>query len=86
MAERQPAKAKKRTASRSAAGASDSATTAASRAPPASRIAELERERDRLMAELEAAKAKIKSLEQARDQALNHIDWVIDSLHSLRQD
>ena len=49
----------------------------------AARIRTLEVERDRLAAELQAAQARIKALEQAREQALNRIDWVIDSLHNL---
>ena len=52
---------------------------------PAARISLLEAERDRLAAELAAAKAQIATLEAARDQVLNRIDWVIDSLHTLSQ-
>jgi uncharacterized coiled-coil DUF342 family protein len=43
----------------------------------------LEAERDQLRAELEAARARIAELERVREQVLNRIDWVIDSLHSL---
>lgn len=43
----------------------------------------LEAERDRLLAELEVARDRIAELERTRDQVLNRIDWVIDSLHSL---
>ncbi len=46
----------------------------------------LVRERDVLKAELEAAKARIAALEQQRDQIVNRIDWIIDSLHSLIED
>ncbi len=50
------------------------------------RISHIEAERDRLKAELAAAKAQIATLETARDQVLNRIDWVIDSLHTLSRD
>ena len=53
---------------------------------PAALIRTLEAERDRLLAELTAAKKRIAALEVARDQVLNRIDWVIDSLHSLTDD
>jgi chromosome segregation ATPase len=43
----------------------------------------LERERDGLRAELEAARARIAALEEAREEVVNRIDWVIDSLHNL---
>lgn len=43
----------------------------------------LERERDGLRAELEAARARIAALEEARAEVVNRIDWVIDSLHNL---
>ena len=49
----------------------------------AARIRALEAERDRLAAELKAARERIAALEAAREQVLNRIDWVIDSLHSL---
>ncbi len=53
--------------------------------PPAllARVVKLESERDRLMAELEKAQGRIRELEEGRDQVLNRIDWVIDSLKSL---
>lgn len=43
----------------------------------------LERERDELKAQLAVAQASIAKLERARDEALNRIDWTIDSLHNL---
>lgn len=70
-------------ASAAAKRKADSADAAPS---PAARISRLEAERDRLAAELAAAKAQIATLETARDQVLNRIDWVIDSLHSLSRD
>jgi outer membrane murein-binding lipoprotein Lpp len=47
------------------------------------RIRELEAERDRLSAELEAARAALAEADRARKQVLDRIDWVIDSLHNL---
>ncbi len=46
------------------------------------RIKSLEKERDRLKAQLEVAGERITSLEQGRDDVVNRIDWVIDSLHN----
>jgi hypothetical protein len=43
----------------------------------------LERERDELKSQLDAARASIIRLEQARDEAVDRIDWAIDSLHNL---
>lgn len=50
------------------------------------RIRALEAERDRLMAELSAAQTRISDLERSREQIVNRIDWVIDSLHSLLEE
>ena len=49
----------------------------------AGRVEALERERDQLRAKLAAAEAAISKLQQARDEAVNRIDWAIDSLHNL---
>ena len=46
------------------------------------RIKSLEKECDRLKAQLEVAGERITSLEQGRDEVVNRIDWVIDSLHN----
>lgn len=46
-------------------------------------LAAVQRERDALMAELAAAKARIAELEAVREQVVNRIAWVIDSLHNL---
>jgi chromosome segregation ATPase len=51
-----------------------------------SRMAELKRERDALAQELVAARQEIAALETARTQAINRIDWVLDSLQSLTED
>ena len=53
------------------------------RAPLAGASEALERERDQLKAKLVAAEAAIAKLQQARDEAVNRIDWAIDSLHNL---
>lgn len=50
------------------------------------RMAELKRERDALALELAAAHLQITALEAARTQAINRIDWVLDSLQSLTED
>lgn len=50
------------------------------------RMAELKRERDALALELAAAHQQITALEAARTQAINRIDWVLDSLQSLTED
>ncbi len=47
------------------------------------RIKSLEKERNRLKAQLEVAGARVTILEQGRDDAVNRIDWVIDSLHNV---
>lgn len=47
------------------------------------RVIRLESERDRLQAQLEKAERRIRELEDSREQVVNRIDWVIDSLRSL---
>jgi uncharacterized small protein (DUF1192 family) len=49
----------------------------------AQRIKALETERDRLKAELAEAEARIGRLEESRTEAVNRIDWVLDSLHNV---
>jgi len=49
----------------------------------AQRIKTLERERDRLKVQLAEAKERIARLEESRAEAVNRIDWVIDSLHNV---
>jgi len=63
-------------------------TEAANAAPAASdryaqRVKALERERDRLKTQLAEAEARIARLEESRAEAVNRIDWVIDSLHNV---
>lgn len=48
-----------------------------------SQLEALERERDQLKVQLADARAAIAKLEHARDEALNRIDWAIDSLHNV---
>lgn len=48
-----------------------------------SKISVLSAERDKLNADLKAARERIAELEAAHQDAANRIDWVIDSLHSL---
>ena len=88
MAERQRTTGKKRAVKPAATGKPAPATEAVgmTAGDSAGRIRMLETERDRLTAELEAAHARIAALEQAREQVLNRIDWVIDSLHSLQSE
>jgi len=64
--------------------------TTAARAPvsdsaerPAVYIKTLERERDRLKAQLQEAQERLARLEESRTEAVNRIDWVIDSLHNV---
>ena len=47
------------------------------------RLEALERERDQLKVKLADAEALVAKLQQARDEAVNRIDWAIDSLHNL---
>ncbi len=46
-------------------------------------LEQLERERDELRIQLTAAEARIKQLEGQRLDALNRIDWAIDSIHNI---
>lgn len=46
-------------------------------------LAQLERERNELRTQLAAAEARIAVLESQRVEALNRIDWVIDSIHNV---
>ena len=67
------------------AGKRNAAENASALEPAAllARVAHLESERERLIAALEKAEGRIRALEEGRDQVLNRIDWVIDSLRSL---
>ena len=50
------------------------------------RVVELKRERDAMAADLASAKAEIAALDASRIDAINRIDWVLDSLHTVLQD
>jgi hypothetical protein len=45
----------------------------------------LEGECESLRAELEAARVRVASLEKARTEVVNRIDWIVDSLRGLKQ-
>lgn len=60
------------------------AKDAASKLASDPRLAALQSECDRLRAELAAARSRISDLETQRRLAVDRIDWVIDSLHSLK--
>lgn len=47
------------------------------------RIKLLERECERLKVELSEANERIAAIEQRRAEAVNRIDWVLDSLHNV---
>lgn len=49
-------------------------------------VIKLESERDRLQAELATATSRIQALEESREQVVNRIDWVINSLRNLIDD
>ncbi len=49
----------------------------------AQRIKTLEAERDRLKSDLVEAEERIGRLEASRTEAVNRIDWVLDSLHNV---
>jgi hypothetical protein len=57
------------------------------RAPPRdAALARLEAEKAALAVRLAAAEDRIAALERQRDEALNRIEWVIDSLHTMAED
>jgi uncharacterized coiled-coil DUF342 family protein len=66
-----------------AAAASDRPARRTPSRRPADTIETLREERDALRQQLDMATARIAALEAQRDNALNRIDWVIDSLNSL---
>lgn len=44
---------------------------------------ELRAERDELKAQLSAANARVRALEDTQKDVINRIDWVLDSIHNL---
>lgn len=65
------------------ARASRSAAQKPSTAGAKAKVARLEDERRGLQERLTAAEQKIAILERQRDEALNRIEWVIDSIRTL---
>jgi hypothetical protein len=53
---------------------------------PAAAVKRLEMQNTQLSKALKDAEARIAELERQRDSALDRIEWVIDSLHSLREE
>lgn len=47
------------------------------------RLAALERERDALLADLQRAEARVRSLEKVHAQVRDRIAWALDSLHNV---
>ena len=89
MAERASVKAKRapRRGTMTAGGAHDvAAASGDSPSAGTDRREAIERERDSLISELEAARAQIAQLEQQHVQIVNRIDWIIESLHGLFED
>jgi hypothetical protein len=82
----QRVKAKTERPSRSSDGArhrQKKTTAAGDQSGPA---AEMKRERDDARAELALAKKRITELESQHEQVVNRIDWVIDSLHMMKDE
>lgn len=80
------AKKSKRPAKRQSRAAKASSKASSGAKPKfEARIRSLEKERDRLKAQLEVAGARITGLEQGRDEVVNRIDWVIDSLQHMSE-
>lgn len=52
--------------------------------PAPETLAEVRRQRDEARQALAAAEHRIAELESRNEQAVNRIDWVIDSLHTLK--
>lgn len=81
-----------RTAQKAASTTARQPKQSAENAPPLdassllARVIRLESERDRLQAELATATSRIQALEESREQVVNRIDWVIDSLRNLIDD
>lgn len=48
------------------------------------RLAQAERERNDALRQLADANERIKQLESVQEQVVNRIDWVVDSLHTLK--
>ncbi|MEQ8825866.1 MAG: DUF4164 family protein [Filomicrobium sp.] len=82
MAPRQPQKAKRAAPRKKAAPAELSSAMGRLE----TKVKQLQGERDQLKADLKAAETRIKELEAQQSDAVNRIDWVIDSLHNILDD
>ncbi|MBU1213301.1 MAG: DUF4164 family protein [Alphaproteobacteria bacterium] len=83
MATRETPKKSKQGAARKSAAKSD-LSSAVERLE--AKIVALQAERDTLNSELKAARVRIGELEAAHKDAVNRIDWVIDSLHNILEE
>lgn len=84
MAQRDREKSAKRVTPAAALRSKDAAAApAAAEHRLEAKIKALEKERDGLKAELEAARLRIAALDQSRRQAADRIEWIIDSLNGL---
>jgi uncharacterized spore protein YtfJ len=73
------ARAKAKQSKSSSSGARRTASTTAKKPTAAALL----RERDALIRQLKAAEHRISELEEINKEAVNRIDWVIDSLQSV---
>ncbi len=80
MAERVTRKNKRQAAPRPASGRAPAVDPKRS---AQGRLEAAERERDQLKVQLADAQALIAELQRVRDEAVNRIDWAIDSLHNV---
>jgi phage shock protein A len=83
MAERASRKSKRPVPRHGSAGGNAGAPVTDLAQSAASRIKTLERENVRLQQQLEEANERIARLEESRSEAVNRIDWVIDSLRNI---
>jgi hypothetical protein len=90
MAKAPPKKLAKAAVTAPAKGKLPDGRTAASKPPaadtPAALLKRMEARNAELAKALKGAEARIAELERQRDSALDRIEWVIDSLHSLREE
>lgn len=67
-------------------GATDLASPEHASAASQVRLKTLEHERDEALRKLATAEQRIQELEGMQDQIVHRIDWVIDSLHNMKDD
>jgi len=82
MAPREPQKAKRSAPKKKA----EPAQLAASVERLEGKLKALQDERDKLKSDLKVALTRIGELEATQTDAVNRIDWVIDSLHNIVED